>query len=51
MAGPSGRGRSPIAAAMAYRRSAVCAGKVTLTAAQKAIDTDWTTALSSLGPG
>ena len=31
--------------------TAVCAGKVTLTAAQKAIVTDWTTALSSLGLG
>ena len=31
--------------------TAVCAGKVSLTAAQKAIVTDWTTALSSLGLG
>ncbi|MFE2520965.1 hypothetical protein ACFXG9_37855 [Streptomyces mirabilis] len=31
--------------------TAVCAGKVTLTAAQKAIVTDWTTALSTLGLG
>ncbi|MET8291736.1 hypothetical protein ABZV80_42280 [Streptomyces sp. NPDC005132] len=31
--------------------TAVCAGKVTLTAAQKAIVTDWTTALGSLGLG
>ncbi|MFG2365038.1 hypothetical protein ACGFY3_25880 [Streptomyces mirabilis] len=29
----------------------VCANKVTLAAAQKAIVTDWTTALSSLGLG
>ncbi|MER7692856.1 hypothetical protein [Streptomyces sp. NPDC097610] len=29
--------------------TAVCAGKVSLTAAQKAIVTDWTTALSTLG--
>ncbi|OIJ63419.1 hypothetical protein [Streptomyces mangrovisoli] len=29
--------------------TAVCAGKVSLTAAQQAIVTDWTTALSSLG--
>ncbi|KPI14623.1 hypothetical protein OK006_3319 [Actinobacteria bacterium OK006] len=31
--------------------TAVCAGKVSLTAAQKAIVTDWTTALSILGLG
>ncbi|MFB8137866.1 hypothetical protein [Streptomyces mirabilis] len=31
--------------------TAVCAGKVSLTAAQKAIVTDWTTALSTLGLG
>ncbi|MFD7607680.1 hypothetical protein ACFWAN_46100 [Streptomyces mirabilis] len=31
--------------------TAVCAGKVTLTAAQKAVVTDWTTALSTLGLG
>jgi hypothetical protein len=31
--------------------TAVCSGKVTLTAAQKAIVTDWTTALSTLGLG
>lgn len=31
--------------------TAVCAGKVTLAAAQKAIVTDWTTALGSLGLG
>ncbi|WP_369244409.1 hypothetical protein [Streptomyces sp. R41] len=31
--------------------TAVCSGKVTLTAAQQAIVTDWTTALSSLGLG
>ncbi|MET7728839.1 hypothetical protein [Streptomyces mirabilis] len=31
--------------------TAVCAGKVTLRAAQKAIVTDWTTALSTLGLG
>ncbi|MFE4777916.1 hypothetical protein [Streptomyces sp. NPDC056713] len=30
-------------------RTAVCAGKVSLEAAQKAIVTDWTTALSALG--
>ncbi|MFE7015943.1 hypothetical protein ACFVAQ_36585 [Streptomyces sp. NPDC057651] len=29
--------------------TAVCAGKVSLEAAQKAIVTDWTTALSALG--
>ncbi|MFF8024814.1 hypothetical protein ACFZDJ_27675 [Streptomyces sp. NPDC007896] len=32
-------------------RALVCAGKVSLTAAQKAIVTDWTTALSTLGLG
>ncbi|MER6128959.1 hypothetical protein ABT173_41665 [Streptomyces sp. NPDC001795] len=31
--------------------TAVCAGQVTLAAAQRAIATDWTTALSSLGLG
>lgn len=31
--------------------TAVCAGKFSLTAAQKAIVTDWTTALSTLGLG
>lgn len=31
--------------------TAVCSGKVTLGAAQKAIVTDWTTALSTLGLG
>jgi len=31
--------------------TAVCKGKVTLAAAQKAIVTDWTTALSRLGLG
>ncbi|MFI7406565.1 hypothetical protein ACIBW9_39905 [Streptomyces sp. NPDC049541] len=31
--------------------TAVCSGKVTLAAAQKAIATDWTTALQSLGLG
>lgn len=31
--------------------TAVCSGKVTLAAAQRAIVTDWTTALSSLGLG
>ncbi|MFI9648393.1 hypothetical protein ACIHAA_19105 [Streptomyces sp. NPDC052040] len=29
--------------------TAVCSGKVTLAAAQEAIATDWTTALSKLG--
>jgi hypothetical protein len=31
--------------------TAVCAGQVSLEAAQKAIVTDWTTALSALGLG
>ncbi|MFF2133704.1 hypothetical protein ACFVW1_52025 [Streptomyces olivochromogenes] len=31
--------------------TAVCTGKVTLAAAQKAIVTDWSTALSKLGLG
>jgi hypothetical protein len=31
--------------------TAVCSGKVTLVAAQRAIVTDWTAALSSLGFG
>ncbi|MEV7739911.1 hypothetical protein AB0O75_49200 [Streptomyces sp. NPDC088921] len=43
-------GRSgPAAAVETKLHTAVCAGKVSLTAALKAVVADWTTALSTLG--